>query len=329
MAVAWLWDISPQEQALKTMDSTLYSGISTALVTPFKQDKTVDFDAFERLLLMNIKGAAASVVLFGSTGESPTIEDDERREMVAFAKSLAGSKLRVIAGAGANNTKVAIAQQKAMEECGADATLHVTPYYNKPTQEGLFEHFSAIAKASTGPIILYNVPARTLSNLAPETVAKLAKSHPNIIGIKEANTDMGRLYRLIQLAKNERPDFLVLCGEDEALLPLLKFGGDGAIAVSAQLALFEMNTLQQSFNNGDENYAFAINEKIAGFFDLMFCYTNPLPLKTILASLGLIEGIFRLPLCPLLDAEKEKVLTEFQRYSFLHSLKGLLNHEHA
>lgn len=277
---------------------------------------------------MNIKGACASVVLFGSTGESPTIENEERKEMVMFVKTIAKNRIRVIAGAGSNNTKVAIEQQKAMEECGADATLQVTPYYNKPTQEGLFEHFSAIAKASKGPIILYNVPARTLSDLAPETVAKLAKCHPNIIGIKDANINMGRLYRLIQLAKNERPDFLVLSGEDDALLPLLKLGGDGSIAVSAQLLLFEMNALLQSVQNGDENYAFAINEKIAGFFDLMFCYTNPLPLKTILASLGLIENQFRLPLCPLTDAQQEKLLAEFQRYPFLQSLKGM-HHEHV
>lgn len=310
------------------VDRKMYRGISTALVTPFTKDNTIDMDAFERLLIMNIKGAAASVVLFGSTGESPTIEDAERKEMVLVAKNLAKNRMHIIAGAGSNNTKVAIEQQKAMEECGADATMHVTPYYNKPTQEGLFEHFSAIAKASNGPIILYNVPARTLSDLAPETVAKLAKCYPNIIGIKDANINMGRLYRLIQLTKNERPDFLILGGEDEALLPLLKLGGDGCIAVSAQLLLFEMNALLQSFQNGDENYAFAINEKIAGFFDLMFCYTNPLPLKTILASLGLIENRFRLPLCPLTDAQQEKVLTELQRYPFLQSLKGI-HHEHV
>jgi 4-hydroxy-tetrahydrodipicolinate synthase len=298
------------------------AGVSTALITPFDQDNRLDLDALSHMIAMQKQGGASAILVLGSTGESPTIGADERLELVKQAKTMADDRMLVIAGAGSNCTRSAIELQKAVEEAGADVTMQVVPYYNKPTEDGLFGHFSAIAREARAPIIIYNNPGRTACDLKPATMVKLIKAHTNIVAIKDANTNLERLAEMVYVTKNERSDFLVLGGEDSQFFPLLALGGDGNIAVSSQLALFEMNAIYQAMKNGDHQYAAAINHKLAGFYDLTFCHTNPLPMKTMLSTLGVIKNNYRLPLCPL-NAEQEKALvTRFKEFAFLKAVKS-------
>jgi 4-hydroxy-tetrahydrodipicolinate synthase len=301
--------------------SSKFTGIHSALVTPFNQKGELDLIALSELIALQKVDGIHGIVLAGTTGEAPTLTMDERQEMVRAAKESAGSMV-ITAGAGSNCTKDAIEMQKAMEDAGADATLQVVPYYNKPTKRGLKEHFSAIAKSARKPVILYNAAGRTGIDIAPETVAVLAKEHDNIIGIKDANTNMERLSDLMMLTKEARPDFLVLCGEDSAFLPYLALGADGIISVVSQVATTEMLALYRAAVGDDLVYAQKIARKLNGFCKLMFSHTNPIPIKTVLAAMGLMEKSFRLPLCPLSPDEEAVLLKKCHDFSYIKNLKA-------
>lgn len=298
-----------------------FAGVHTALVTPFDAQGQLDFGALAELVAIQKMDGIHGVVMAGTTGEAPTLTLKERQQLIKTAKDNAGFMM-VTAGAGSNCTNSAIDLQKAMEDAGADATLQVVPYYNKPTKRGLFEHFSAIAKAAKVPIILYNAAGRTGIDMAPDTVTALAKEHKNIIGVKDANTNVERLSDLIRLTKEARADFLVLAGEDSGFFPFLTMGGDGVIAVSSQIAAFEMLAIYQAVKNGDLCYAQKIAHKLNDLYKLVFSQTNPIPIKTILWAMGLIQKSFRLPMCALSAEEERKLLSQCHNFAFLKSFQN-------
>lgn len=307
-------------------DLQRFRGVHSALVTPFQHNGELDLAALNTLMMQQKADGIHGFVLAGSTGEGPTLRVEERVAMVKAAREVAGSDMVITAGAGSNCTSSAVQLQKIMEEAGADASLQVVPYYNKPTQDGLFAHFSAIAEKASIPIILYNATGRTGIDIHPATVARIAKHHPNVIGIKDANTNVERLVDLIALCRKVRPEFLVLSGEDSALLSFLALGGDGIIGVSTQVAATEMLTLYNCFKNGELSYAQKIAGRLNGLFKLMFSHPNPIPIKTILAHMGIIEKVWRLPLTPLRELEEAELLGKCRDFDFIQSFKksGLL-----
>lgn len=296
-------------------------GIHSALVTPFNRHGEIDCGALAELIAHQRMDGINGLVMAGTTGESPVLDMKERQGLVGCAKENAPS-MAIIAGAGANSTKHAIELQKAMEDAGADATLQVVPYYNKPTERGLIEHFSAIAHAARVPVILYNAPGRTGAELSPSTIATIAKNCEMVVGIKDCNTNTDRLSELMHLRREVRPEFLVLCGEDSALFSYLTHGGDGAIAVTSQIAAAEMLTVYRCVMNGDLAYAQKISAKLAGLYRLVFSHSNPIPIKTILSSMGLMEKSWRLPLCALEPEQENVLLDRCKDFAFLQSFKA-------
>jgi 4-hydroxy-tetrahydrodipicolinate synthase len=298
-----------------------FAGVNSALITPFDRYGDIDFQALKDLIDLQKIDGIHGITLAGSTGESATLSLLDRENLVMRAKLNAGDMV-VIAGAGSNNTKLAIEMQQVVEGAGADATLQVVPYYNKPTQRGLYEHFCAIAKSARVPIIVYNATGRTGVDLEPKTMAALAKEHENIIGIKDANTDIERLNDLLLLTKSARPDFLVLTAEDAALLYFLGLGGDGIISVIGQVAQTEMLSIYNSFKEGDLLSAQSMSLKLNGLCKAMFSHSNPIPIKTLLAALGLIEKHWRLPLCALFPDEETTFLNTCRQFTFIKNFRN-------
>lgn len=303
------------------MTAEKFAGVYSALVTPFDHKGHLDLDAFIKLLSMQEKAGINGVVIAGSTGEAPTLNIEERMLLIKTAKK--NSSLPIIAGAGSNSTQQAIKLQKAMEDAGADATLQVSPYYNKPTQDGLYRHFMAIAKESSTPIILYNVSSRTGVSIDCSTVIKIAKECPNIIGIKDATTDGERTTQLLSMSSSLARKFLVLAGEDSAFLSTLALGGHGIISACAQVASHEMVAIYNCMNNNDLYYAQKITQKLHGFIKLMFSHTNPIPIKTLLARLGLIDKTFRSPLYQLNEQQENELINNCIDFKFINNLKEL------
>lgn len=298
----------------------LWKGVHSALVTPFKTDGELDIEALSNLMIQQKSDGIHGFVMSGTTGEAPTLSVDERVRILKLAREIAGSSMVVTAGAGSYCTRTAIKLQKIMEDAGADATLQVVPYYNKPTQDGLFAHFSAIAEQASVPIILYNAAGRTGIDINPTTVAKLA-AHPKIIGIKDANINVERLINLIAMCRKVRPDFLIVSGEDSGFFPFLALGGDGVISVSSQIAATEMLTLYRCFLEGELAYAQKIAGRLNGLFQLVFSHTNPIPIKTILSAMGMMEKVWRLPLTPISERDEQILLEQCRNFDFVKSFK--------
>jgi 4-hydroxy-tetrahydrodipicolinate synthase len=307
---------------METKPLHLWKGVHSALVTPFSSDGEVDMNALSNLMIQQKADGIHGFVMAGSTGEAPTLSIDERIAIVKLAREIAGSSMVVTAGAGSYCTRTAIKWQKIMEDAGADATLQVVPYYNKPTQDGLMAHFSAIAEQASVPIILYNAAGRTGIDIHPSTVAKIAAHNPQIIGIKDANINVERLIDLIAMCRKVRPDFLLLSGEDSGFFPFLALGGDGVISVSSQIAANEMLTLYKCFNQGELSYAQKIAGRLNGLFKLVFSHSNPIPIKTILSAMGMMEKVWRLPLTPISEADEQILLERCRTYDFIKSFKS-------
>lgn len=268
------------------------SGYAPALPTPFKIDGTIDGVAFERFCELQISEGATGLVVCGTTGEAPTLIPEEHRELVAMAVGIARGRVPVIAGAGSNSTAHAIELTKDAEAAGADAILSVVPYYNKPTQAGLLAHFGAVA-ASTGlPVILYDVPSRTVCGLADETVARLAEM-PQFIGLKDATGDMSRPPRLRALLGSH---FRLLSGDDATALPFLAQGGNGCISVTSNVVPGLCRNLFQAYRQGDTASAHRWALPVSKLTAALFSETNPAPLKYALSLLGLMTATVRLPL---------------------------------
>jgi 4-hydroxy-tetrahydrodipicolinate synthase len=273
----------------------MFKGSIPALVTPMRDDGAIDFDAWDALLDFHLREGTDGVVVGGTTGESPVLDRAELEELVRRAKLRVRGRIPVIAGSGTNGTAKSVALSKAAEGAGADALLVVTPYYNKPTQEGLFRHFTAVADAVGVPVILYNVPGRTGCDMLADTVARLSQ-HPRIVGVKEATGDLGRGEAIL---KQSRAGFLLLSGDDPSAAELIRIGARGVISVTANVAARAMHELCAAALAGRHGEAAAINERLIPLHKALFVESNPIPVKWAVQRLGLIGAGIRLPLTPL------------------------------
>lgn len=300
------------------MDKNNFKGIFTAVVTPFNNDGSVDIDSFIRLL--TLQQNADGIIIAGTTGEGCCIESQELSLLIKTAKSVL-PKMLIIAATGTNSTDKALYLQEVAQNAGAHAHLSIVPYYNKPTQKGLFAHFSALSRASSLPIVMYNNPARVIINLELPTIQSLMLECENIIGIKEGNPDLDRLKNLIAMIKEHKKDFVVLGCEDEAFLPFLQAGASGMMSTISNISLFEMQTLLKAFNNNEHDYVAKIADRLKSLSQLMFSHTSPIPIKTVLANLNLIKPNWRLPLCALETQEQINLLNKFKDFEWLNLVK--------
>ncbi len=281
----------------------MFTGTYTAIVTPFKGGK-IDEAALARLIRNQIRGGVDGIVPVGTTGESPTVDYDEHIHVIALAIKFASGKVKVLAGTGANATSEAIYLTQEAEKLGADGSLQVAPYYNKPTQEGLFQHFRAIARETRLPIVLYSIPGRCGVEIGVETVRRLAVGCKNIIGIKEAG---GSCDRISQLRAACGPRFDILSGDDSLTLPFMSVGANGVISVASNAIPREVSQMVKAFLSGNAKKARLIHQKFYPVFKDLFIETNPVPVKAALAMMGIIEEEYRLPLVPM-SAKNRKTL---------------------
>jgi 4-hydroxy-tetrahydrodipicolinate synthase len=289
-----------------------FRGTFTALVTPFTSGDAIDYEAFDRLLHQQLAGGVQGVVLLGTTGESPTVTDTERDELLRFTMKRAKGRMLVVVGTGSNSTSLSIAHSRHAADLGADALLLVNPYYNKPTQTGLLAHFRAIADAVSVPIVLYNIAGRTGVNLATETLVQLAE-HPRIIGVKEASGDIPQMMNVLDRTPE---DFLVLSGDDMLTFPLLALGGDGVVSVLSNLLPTEVSSMVTAAASGDWEKGRRLHFRLLPMLHACLIETNPIPIKTALALRGIVREQFRLPLCPMQPHNRrtlEELLAGFDR----------------
>lgn len=290
----------------------MLKGSIVALVTPFKKDKSIDEDKLKFLVNWHIKNKTDGILVCGTTGESATLSHTEHKRVVSLAVDAAKKRIPVIAGAGSNSTDEALDLAHYAQKAGADYALVITPYYNKPTQEGLVCHFNQISKPLDIPIIIYNVPSRTGVNILPETVAKIAQNCPNVIGIKEASGSLDQAVEIMDLLPDK---FILLSGNDQITLPIMAVGGCGVISVVANVAPLKNHQLTRSFLKGDLKKAKEIQIGLYKLIKTLFIETNPIPVKAALNLMGLIEGNLRLPLCKIKGknlAKLKKVLKEYR-----------------
>lgn len=280
----------------------MFKGSIVAIVTPFKKGK-VDEKALGDLIEWHISQGTHGIVPCGTTGESATLDYKEHYRVIDFTIKTVNKRVPVIAGTGANATDETVMITKQAKKYGADAALLVTPYYNKPTQEGLYRHYKEVAEAVDIPLVLYNVPGRTAVNMLPSTVARLAEIK-NIVGIKEASGDMKQVSEIIRLCGDR---ITVISGDDFTTLPLLALGGKGVISVSANVAPKDVSMMCSSWLKGQHDKARAIHYKLEPLNAAMFIETNPIPVKTALAMMGKIQEDLRLPLCEMSSANREKL----------------------
>src|SRR4051812_12625344 len=281
----------------------MFTGCGTALVTPFRRDLSLDEETLRRLVNRQIEEGINFLVPCGTTGESPTLTRAEHLRVVEITVEEANGRVPVVGGAGGYNTQEVIELAHELEHIGVDGILSVTPYYNKPTQEGLYQHYKAIAAATRLPIILYSVQGRTGVNLEPATIARLAQID-NIIGVKEASGNIGQMANVIQEVPS---DFIVLSGDDAITIPLVALGGRGVISVASNEIPGEMTQLAQHALNGDFVAARALQARFLPLMNVNFVESNPIPVKAAMAAMGLLEANYRLPMCPPQPASLAKI----------------------
>jgi len=280
----------------------MFKGSIVAIVTPFKGGK-VDEEAYRELIEFQIENGTSAIVPCGTTGESATLNMEEHNRVIDIAVEAVNKRVPVIAGTGANSTSEAIELTGHAKKVGADATLQVCPYYNKPTQEGLYRHFKAIAEAVPLPQVLYNIPGRTGINMVPETVARLAEL-PDVVAIKEASGNLGQMAEIVSLAGDK---ITLLSGDDNLTLPVLGIGGKGVVSVVANIVPKDNADMVTAWEEGNVNGARELFYKLLPLCKAMFYETNPIPVKTSLALMGKIDGELRLPLAPMALANEEKL----------------------
>ena len=280
-----------------------FEGVYTALVTPFAGDGSIDWKALRRLVDFQIDGGVAGLVPVGTTGESPTLEGGECREVIRVVVEQARGRVPVIAGAGSNCTSEAIHYAKDAKEAGALATLQVTPYYNKPTTDGLLQHFRAVADAVDLPLVVYNIAGRTGKNIENPVMLELAK-HPRIRAVKEASGDLNQVMDLVAA---KPADFAVLSGDDNLVYPIMTLGGTGVISVASNLVPDRMAALVGALLKGDFASARRMHYELLPLFRAIFVETNPIPIKAALAMKGMIAENYRLPMCPLAAKSRERL----------------------
>jgi len=281
----------------------MFRGIFTAIITPFNEDGSLDLDSLDRIIEFQIENGIDGIVPMGTTGESPTLSIDEHIEVVHRTCETVNKRVSVIAGAGSNNTEEAIELAEAARAVGADATLQVTPYYNKPTQEGIYRHFMKIADKVDLPHIIYNIKSRTGRNIETDTMVRLA-GHSNIVGVKEASGDIMQIMEVIERTPT---DFTVLSGDDAITLPLIAAGGIGCISVSSNLFPGLMKDFIYTGLDGNMERMRDLNYRLMPMFRMMCIEQNPIPIKTAMAMQGYAKEIFRLPLCELGQGNRKKL----------------------
>jgi len=278
-------------------------GTGVAVVTPFKKDFSIDYNALENIINYLIDGGVNYIVTLGTTGETPTLSAEEQKEIIRFTDEKVNDRVPVVVGIGGNNTQNVIEHLQSYPLEKAVAVLSASPYYSKPSQEGLYQHYKAIAEASPKPVILYNVPGRTGRNLEPETTVRLAQL-PNIAGIKEAGNNMAQG---IKLLRDKPEDFLVVSGDDDLAMPQVAIGMDGVISVAANAFPEEFSTMIMLAAEGNISEARKINNKLYEAYELLFVENNPAGVKAFMHEKGLLENVLRLPLVPLSDAIHQKI----------------------
>ena len=279
----------------------MFTGTYTAIVTPFKDGK-VDEPALERLIQAQVKGGVDGIVPVGTTGESPTVDYEEHIRIIALAVKAAAGKLKVVAGTGGNSTSEAVFLTEEAEKAGADGSLQVAPYYNKPTQEGLFQHFREVARHTRLPILLYSIPGRCGIEIGVETVRRLAEACKNIVGIKEAG---GNPDRVSQLRAALGPRFEILSGDDSLTLAFMAVGAQGVVSVASNVIPRQVVKMVRAFAAGDARAALKIHQQCYPLFKELFIETNPVPVKAALAMMGMMAEEYRLPLVPLSPKNRE------------------------
>lgn len=291
----------------------MFKGTYTAIVTPFRGGK-LDEEALAKLIRAQVRGGVDGVVPVGTTGESPTVDYDEHIRVIELAVKYAAGKIKVIAGSGANSTKEAISLTARAKEVGADASLQVAPYYNKPSQEGLYQHFKAVAQTCKLPIILYSIPGRCGVEIAVDTIARLARDCREIVAIKEAG---GNPDRISQIRAAAGPNLTILSGDDSLTLPFMSVGAEGVISVASNIIPRQVATMVRAFASGDVRKAMKIHQQYYSVFKDLFIETNPVPVKAALAMMGQVEEEYRLPLVPLSAKSRETLAATLKRCGIL------------
>jgi 4-hydroxy-tetrahydrodipicolinate synthase len=291
----------------------MFKGSIVAIVTPFQNDK-IDERTLRKLIEFHIENGTSGIVPCGTTGESATLSYEEHNKVIEITVEQVKGRIPVIAGTGSNSTQEAIMLTKHAAKVGADASLQVAPYYNRPTQKGLYEHFKAIAECANIPMVLYNIASRTGVNIEPETIAKLAKDCKNIIGVKEASGSLEQMARIKLLCGK---DFDLLSGDDSLTLPVLSIGGVGVISVVANIVPKDVAMLVSEFEKGNIKKAQERHYKLLPLIKAIFIETNPIPVKNAMGLMGLSEPHLRLPLCTMLPENLEKLKRALKDYSLL------------
>lgn len=286
------------------MKKTLFTGVATALVTPFKDDGSIDFDAFTRIVEMQISGGADAVVVCGTTGEGSTLSDDEHKKLIRHCVKTVAGRIPVIAGTGSNDTNYGIQLSKFAESEGVDGLLVITPYYNKTTQKGLICHFNTIADNVNIPCILYNVPSRTGVCIQPNTYKELAK-HENIIAFKEASGNISDITKTMSLVGD---NLTLYSGDDDQVVPLMSVGGKGVISVLSNIFPSEVHKMCDAFFKGNLEESRQLQFKYLDLISALFCEVNPIPVKTAMGYLGICSDKMRLPLVPMEPQNRERLI---------------------
>ena len=295
------------------MKKVLFKGCGTAIATPFNENG-VNYEAFARLLEDQVRGGVDAIIVCGTTGESATMSDEERKSVIKFAIDKIAGRIPVIAGTGSNNTMSAIANSKYAEEVGADGILVVTPYYNKTTQRGLIAHYEAIASSVNLPIILYNVPSRTGVNIEPETVYELSKI-PNIVAIKEASGNISQVAKIAMLCGD---DLAIYSGNDDQIVPVLSLGGLGVISVLSNIYPEYTHEMVMNYLNGDVKKSLQMQLDALNLINALFCEVNPIPVKAALNEMGYDFGSPRLPLTDIGEEHKKTLVKELKNFASKH-----------
>lgn len=288
---------------------SIFKGSGVALITPFKNDLTVDYESLERMINYQIENETDAIIICGTTGEAPTLDDEEHLNVIKKCVEIVKGRVPVIAGTGSNNTMHAVMMSKKAEELGANGLLVVTPYYNKATQYGLEKHYEAIAKNTKLPIIMYNVPSRTGCNIEPETAIKIALENKNIVGIKEASGKTMQVEKISELARKEKLEFDLYSGNDDDVINVLENGGVGVISVCANITPTKTHDLVIHYLDGDVEYANKLQDEQKELSDVLFCEVNPIPIKKACYEMGLIESdSLRLPLTDLSSDNHKRLI---------------------
>lgn len=282
----------------------IFKGAGVALITPFKENKEVDYDRLEQLVDYQIDNGTDSIIVCGTTGESSTLTHDEHLECIKVVVNRVNKRVPVVAGTGSNCTDTAVFLSKEAKDHGADGLLLVSPYYNKATQNGLIEHYTEIAKAVDLPIILYNVPSRTGCNILPKTIATLVKEADNIVGVKEASGNISQVASIMALTDG---NIDLYSGNDDQIVPLLSLGGIGVISVLSNIAPRDTHDIVAKYLEGDIKGSLALQLKYLPLIEAIFCEVNPIPVKAAAHLMGLAENVLRRPLTPMESANQEKL----------------------